>query len=71
MKREEAIEVLENGGWWDLLIPVTTVEGENEYSKLHEAIDLALSALTPPRRSRWSGWRRCGVHAISALVRNT
>ncbi len=58
MKREEAIEVLENGGWWDLLIPVTTVEGENEYSKLHEAIDLALSALTPPTQEQMERvWR--------------
>lgn len=30
MTREEAIEILENGGWWDLLIPVTTIEGRDE-----------------------------------------
>ena len=34
MTREEAIEVLENGGWWDSLIPVTTIEGRIEDDKL-------------------------------------
>lgn len=48
MTREEAIEILENGGWWDLLIPVTTIKGRIEEDKLHEALDLALSALRGP-----------------------
>ena len=52
MTREEAIEVLENGGWWDLLIPVTTIEGRIEDGKLHEALDLALSALRPVSREQ-------------------
>ena len=52
MKREEAIEVLENGGWWDLLIPITTIEGRVEEDKLHEALDLALSALRPVSREQ-------------------
>lgn len=52
MTREEAIEVLENGGWWDLLIPVTTIEGKIEDDKLHEALDLALSALRPVSREQ-------------------
>ncbi len=43
MKREEAIEILENGGWWDLLVPITTIEGRNEEDKLHRAIDMAVS----------------------------
>ena len=59
MTREEAIEVLENGGWWDLLIPVTTIEGRIEDDKLHEALDLALSALRPISREQvekvWRG----------------
>ncbi len=59
MTREEAIEVLENGGWWDSLIPVTTIEGRIEDDKLHEALDLALSALRPVSRERvekvWMG----------------
>ena len=59
MTREEAIEVLENGGWWDLLIPVTTIEGRIEDDKLHEALDLALSALCPVSREQvekvWRG----------------
>ena len=50
MTREEAIEILENGGWWDLLIPITTIEGRVEEDKLHEAIDLALAALRPVSR---------------------
>ena len=45
MTREEAIEVLENGGWWDSLIPVTTIEGRIEDDKLQEALDLAIAAL--------------------------
>ena len=64
MTREEAIEVLENGGWWDLLIPVTTIEGRIEDDKLHEALDLALSALRPVSREQvekvWRGkWQVC------------
>lgn len=56
MTREEAIEILENGGWWDLLIPVTTIEGRDEEDKLHEAIDLAIAALRPVSREQvWSG----------------
>lgn len=47
MTREEAIEVLENGGWWDLLIPITTIEGRIEEDRLQEALDLALSDLRP------------------------
>lgn len=63
MTREEAIEVLENGGWWDLLIPVTTIEGRIEDDKLHEALDLALSALRPVSREQvdkvWKGCSWC------------
>ena len=59
MTREEAIEVLENGGWWDSLIPVTTIEGRIEDDKLHEAIDLAIAALRPVSREQvekvWRG----------------
>ena len=52
MKREEAIEVLENGGWWDLLIPITTIEGRVEEDKLHEALELAITALHPVSREQ-------------------
>ena len=52
MTREEAIEVLENGRWWDLLIPITTIEGRVEEDKLHEALDLALTALRPVSREQ-------------------
>lgn len=38
MTRKEAIEVLENGAWWDLLIPVTTIEGRKSDIELHEAL---------------------------------
>ena len=50
MTRAEAIEVLENGFWWELLIPVTTIEGRDAEDKLHEALDLALAALRFPTR---------------------
>ena len=63
MTREEAIEVLENGGWWDSLIPVTTIEGRIEDDQLHEALDLALSALRPVSREQvekvWRGEWKC------------
>ena len=70
MTREEAIEILENGGWWDLLIPITTIEGRVEEDKLHEAIDLALSALRPVSREQvekvwrgeWVGVPSMGVY---------
>ena len=66
MTREEAIEVLENGGWWDLLIPITTIEGRIEEDKLHEALDLALIALRPVSREQvekvWRGeWKSTGA----------
>lgn len=58
MTREKAIEVLENGGWWDSLIPVTTIEGRIEEDKLHEALDLAIAALRPVSRERVEkAWR--------------
>lgn len=63
MTQAEAIEVLENGFWWDLLIPVTTIEGRDAEDKLHEALDLALAALRGPTREmveRMRGeWREC------------
>ena len=63
MTREEAIEVLENGGWWDSLIPVTTIEGRIEDDQLHEALDLALTALRPVSREQvekvWPGCHKC------------
>ena len=52
MTRAEAIEVLENGSWWDSLIPVTTIEGRIEDDKLHEALDLAIAALRPVSREQ-------------------
>lgn len=61
MTREEAIEVLENGGWWDLLIPITTIEGRVEEDKLHEALDLALSALRAPTREQLSEFKTCDL----------
>ena len=36
MTREKAIEVLENGAWWDLLIPITTIEGRKSDIDLTE-----------------------------------
>ena len=63
MTREEAVEIIENGGWWDSLIPVTTIEGRIEEDKLHEALDMALSALRPVSREQvdkvWKGCSWC------------
>ena len=68
MTREEAIEVLENGGWWDLLIPITTIEGRIEEDKLHEALDLALTALRPVSREQVEKvWRGEWIHAMPIL----
>ena len=44
MTREEAIDTLKNGLWWDRI-------------RLDEAIDIAISAFA---LSAGSGWRRCG-----------
>lgn len=52
MTREEAIEILKNGGWWDLLIPITTIEGRSDEDKLHQAIDMAISALRSVSREQ-------------------
>ena len=63
MTREEAIEIFNNGGWWDMLIPVTTIGMRNDEYKLHEAIDVAISALTPPTQEQvervWPGCPHC------------
>ena len=68
MTRGEAIEVLENGGWWDLLIPITTIEGRIEEDKLHEARDLALTALRPVSREQVEKvWRGEWIHAMPIL----
>lgn len=75
MNREEAIEILENGGWWDLLVPITTIEGRNDEYKLHEAIDTAISALTPPTQEQvekvWRGCEKCnGAGEYSRYAEN-
>lgn len=38
MTREKAIEVLENGAWWDLLIPITTIEGRKSDTQFMSAL---------------------------------
>ena len=79
MTREEAIEILENGGWWDLLIPITTIEGRSDEDKLHQAIDMAISALRSVSREQvdkvFPGCRSCkscrscvfSIHAIKDM----
>ena len=62
MTREKAIEVLENGAWWDLFIPITTIEGRKSDIELHEALDIAIAALYPVSREQvekvWRGeWK--------------
>ena len=44
MTREEAIEVLENGEWWEELTEWYMV-AHPEHNKLHDAVDMAISAL--------------------------
>ena len=70
MTREEAIEVLENGGWWDSLIPVTTIEGRIEDDKLHEALDIAIAALRPISRERVEKVWRSEWNDINPTVLN-
>ena len=59
MTKEEAIKVIEDGDWWDSYITESTIEGINADDELHEALDLALSALRPVSRERvervWRG----------------
>lgn len=63
MTKEKAIEVLENGAWWDLLIPITTIEGRKSDIELHEALDIAIAALYPVSREQvekvWKGCSWC------------
>lgn len=44
MNREEAMKILENGEWWDNLDEWYEVANP-EFKKLHDAVDIALSAL--------------------------
>lgn len=80
MTVEEAIEILENGGWWESLIPVTTMKGRDEEEKLYEAVFLAISALRPVSREKvekmrgeWTGifyahCSRCGEFSTMAYI---
>lgn len=63
MTNEEAIEILENGAWWDM---VGAMSCDSDASvKLHAALDAAISALRTPQtpakldRSRWEGCICC------------
>ena len=49
MTREEAIEVLENGEWWEELTEWYMVV-HPEHNKLHDAVDMAISALRQQER---------------------
>lgn len=44
MTREEAIKILEDGEWWDSLDEFYETVNP-EFQKLHDAVDMALSAL--------------------------
>ena len=66
MTREKAIEVLENGAWWDLLIPITTIEGRKSDIELHEALDIAIAALYPSVGNRL---RKCGKAVLGATTK--
>lgn len=44
MTNEEAIEVLENGDWWEELAEWYMIV-HPEHNKLHDAVDMAISAL--------------------------
>ena len=44
MTREEAIEVLENGEWWEELAEWYMIV-HPEHDKLHDAVDMAISAI--------------------------
>lgn len=60
MTREEAIRILETGGWWDMLDPNGS---DADLDPLDEAIDMAIAALRaqPAKlgRSRWKGCEHC------------
>lgn len=49
MTIEEAIEVLENGEWWEELTEWYMVV-HPEHDKLHDAVDMAISALRQQER---------------------
>ena len=75
MTKEEAIKVIEDGDWWDSYITESTIEGINADDELHEALDLALSALRPVSREQvekyrgeWSEHYKSGIHAGNGVV---
>lgn len=50
MTTEEVIQTLEHGSWWDLLDP----DGSDaDLTPLHEALDVALSALREKQNGGW------------------
>lgn len=57
MTREEAIEILENGEWWDELTEWYMIV-HPERDKLHEAVDMAISTLRAQQKSNdpLNGW---------------
>ena len=76
MTKEEAIKVIEDGDWWDSYITESTIEGINADDELHEALDLALSALRPVSREQvekvwrgeWHSHYKSGIHAGNGVV---
>lgn len=71
MTKEEAITILENGEWWEIISGVLP-HNDAERIELREAVHVAISALSaqqaPLDRSRWKGCPNCkrewGVCAI-------
>lgn len=72
MTREEAVEVLENGGFWDYMAKLSC--NTDAVKKFHAALDMAIAALsagqTPAKldRSRWKGCRTCNCQ--NSVFRN-
>ncbi len=64
MTNEEAIEILENGAWWDMVL-ILLPRDSTASAALHSAVDMGISALraqqTPAKldRSRWEGCTHC------------
>lgn len=50
MKIEEAINILEDGDWWEEL-GEWYIDVNIEYDRLHEAVDMAIAALKEKKKA--------------------
>lgn len=53
MKREEVIDVIENGRWWNYLSQDNSKDVYDAVMELHKALDFVISDLREQEKRRW------------------